>query len=343
MRLFESIRVIRRCLPGPALPGLALPGAALGLAVLLLVGPTPTLRAQTGAAAAKAAPAAGPARPLLWSVGRANPSYLFGTIHLPDARVVALGPAVERALGESDTLVTEIPMDAALQMSVMGKVLLPAEQTLVDVVGAPLAARLDRAIEQALPKDAPAGTAPMLSKLLGRMKPWAAMTQLSLLEFLPDMMAGRKPLDALLWERAQKAGKQVGALETIDEQLAVFDQFSIPDQKRLLELTLDSLEKARGQPKSPTQELIDAYLTGDLTVLTRVMNEAMEGDRELTKRFTAVALDARNHVMATRIQAKLAEKPGARYFFAVGAAHYAGDTGVVSLLRKAGLEVTRVP
>jgi uncharacterized protein YbaP (TraB family) len=234
-------------------------------------------------------------------------------------------------------------MDAALQMSIMGKVLLPADQTLADVVGAPLAARLDRAIEQTLPKDAAPGTAAMLSKLLSRMKPWAAMTQLSLLEFLPDMMAGRKPLDAMLWDRAQKAGKQVAALETIDEQLAVFDQFSMAEQKRLLELTLDSLDEARGKGRTPTQELIDAYLTGDLAVLTRVMDEAMEGDRELTKRFAAVALDARNQVMATRIRQRLAEKPGARYFFAVGAAHYAGDTGVVALLRKAGLDVTRVP
>ena len=322
-------------------------GVASGVAVLLAGAPALPLRAQAGAApSAPATAAATPtARPLLWAVGRTNPSYLFGTIHLPDARVVALGPAVERALTEIDTLVTEIPMDAALQMSIMGKVLLPNDQTLADVVGAPLAARLDRAIEQTLPKDAPPGSAAMLSKLLSRMKPWAAMTQLSLLEFLPDMMAGRKPLDAMLWERAQKAGKQVAALETIDEQLAVFDHFSIADQKRLLEMTLDSLDESRskGKGRTPTQELIDAYLSGDLAILTRVMNESMEGDRELTKRFTAVALDARNQVMATRIRQRLAEKPGARYFFAVGAAHYAGDDGVVALLRKAGLDVTRVP
>ena len=67
----------------------------------------------------------------------------------------------------------------------------------------------------------------MLEPLLNRMKPWAAMTQLSLLEFLPDMMAGRQPLDTMLWDRGEKAGKEVGALETIDEQLAVFDQFSV--------------------------------------------------------------------------------------------------------------------
>jgi uncharacterized protein len=309
----------------------------------LLAPLTVAVRAQaTAQAPAPAPPATARAHPLLWAVGRTNPSYLFGTIHLPDARVVTLPPAVERALDEAGALVTEIPMDAALQLSVMGKVMLPNDQTLADVVGAPLAARLDRAIAQSLPKDAPPGTAQMLGKMMQRMKPWAAMTQLSLLEFLPDLMAGRKPLDAMLWDRAQKAGKQVGALETVDEQLAVFEGFSLGDQKRLLELTLDGLDESRNKPKSPTQELIDAYLTGDLDVLTRAMNDAMQGDRELMSRFTAVALDARNTVMATRIRARLAEHPGTRYFFAVGAAHYAGEGGVVALLKKAGLEVTRV-
>ena len=62
----------------------------------------------------------------------------------------------------------------------------------------------------------------------------------------------------------------------------------------MLELTLDALDEGRGKPKTLTQELIEAYLTGDLAVLSRLMNDAMAGDRELMSRFSAVALDARN-------------------------------------------------
>lgn len=295
--------------------------------------------AQAPATAASSAVA----RPLLWSIGKTNPSYLFGTIHVPDERVVTLGPAVTQAFDAASAVFTEIPMDAATQMGVLGKVLLPGEQTLSEVVGAPLAERLNKAIEQTLPKDAPAGTAAMVAKFLSRMKPWAAMTQLSLLEFLPDMMAGRQPLDKMLWDRAVTAGKETGSLETVDEQLAVFDRFPLSDQKRMLELTLDELEEGRRKPKTLTQELIEAYLTGDLDVLTRLLNDTMKTDRELMTRVTDAALYARNEVMATRIRERLGARPGKSCFFAVGAAHYAGDRGVVALLVKAGIDVTRVP
>jgi uncharacterized protein len=309
--------------------------------VLLLVLPAAqaVMRGAQAAAAAKA-PAS---RPMLWRVGKTNPSYLFGTIHVPDERVVTLAPAVAEALDAATAVYTEIPMDNGTQMGIMGKVVLPNDQTLADVVGAPLMERLNKAVEQSLPKDLPPGTSTMLSTFLNRLKPWAAMSQLSLLEFLPDLMAGRQPLDKMLWDRAAQAGKDVGALETVDEQLAVFEQFSMADQKRMLELTLDALDEGRGKGRSQTRELIDAYLTGDLDALTALMNDAMKTDRELMARFTAKALDARNEVMASRIRERLAARPDKVSLFAVGAAHYAGDRGIVALLQKSGLDVTRVP
>jgi uncharacterized protein YbaP (TraB family) len=224
----------------------------------------------------------------------------------------------------------------------MGKVLLPGNQRLADVVGAPLADRLAETVTRTLPETAPAGTASILNAMLTRMKPWAAMSQLSLLEFLPDLMAGRQPLDATLWARASGAGKEVGSLETVEEQLAVFDQFSAADQKRMLELALDAIDAGSKKPKTLTQELIEAYLKGDLDALNQLVSESMKTDRELMTRFSAVVVDARNELMAKRIREKLAERPGKSCLFAVGAAHYVGPRGVVALLERAGMPITRV-
>ena len=146
----------------------------------------------------------------------------------------------------------------------------------------------------------------------------------------------------MLWTKAVDAGKQVDALETVDEQLAVFDSFSIGRTDAPARADARRRWRRLRAAHSQTRELIDTYLTGDLPALVRAINDAMAGDRDLMKRFTAVALDARNQLMAERIRARLAEKPGARQFFAVGAAHYAGDTGIVALLEKSGLKVTRV-
>jgi uncharacterized protein YbaP (TraB family) len=46
--------------------------------------------------------------------------------------------------------------------------------------------------------------------------------------------------------------------------------------------------------------------------------------------------------MVDRLLAKRAERPDKTCFFAVGALHYAGETGIIGLLRKKGLTVTRV-
>lgn len=292
-------------------------------------------------AGADAVEAAEPTGPFLWKVDGRTPAYLFGTIHVPDERVLALAPSVQRAFGEATAVYTEIPMDAGTQMSVMGRILLPEGQQLSDVIGKSLYDRMMAVVDKALGSAHP-GTAGILGPLFQRMKPWAAMSQLSLLEFLPDMMAGRQPLDAVLYNRAQQQGKKVGALETPEEQIAVFESFTTREQTRMLELTLDELERPKPDGKTQTQQLIDAYLSGDMAVVSDVMEEAMSGDRALMARFKAIAIDKRNTHMTERILALRKEQPSTVFFFAVGTAHYPGDTGIVAQLKKAGLKVTRV-
>ena len=280
--------------------------------------------------------------PFLWRVEGPTPIYLFGTIHVPDERVLTLSPSVVKAFTDSAAVYTEIPMDSATQMGVMGKVMLPDGTQLSQVIGEPLYNRMTAAAEKTLGAEH-AGLGTMLGPLFQRMKPWAAMSQLSLLEFLPDIMAGKQPLDSMLYARAQAEGKKVGALETPDEQIAVFESFSLREQTRMLELTLDEIERVKPGGRTQTQELIDAYLSGDMAIVSNVMEEAMSGDRALMARFQDIAITRRNNHMTERILALRKEQPSTVLFVAVGTAHYAGPTGIVAQLQKAGLKVTRVP
>jgi len=281
--------------------------------------------------------------PFLWKIEGGGPTtYLYGTIHVPDPRVVELPSAVAAAFGASQAVFTEIRMDPATQMGVQAKVMLPDDQHLKDVVGQPLFDRLSKAVDRSLPKDAPPAMGAMLSSMLDRLKPWAAMSYVELLEFLPDMMAGHQALDAMLYDRAQKDGKEVGALETVEEQLAVFEGFTNEEQARMLKLTLDSMDEAAAKGKSPTEDLIKGYLSGDLSKLSLMMTESMRLDPVLFGKFSARAVDDRNRLMVDRLLAKRAERPEKTCFFAVGALHYAGETGIIGLLRKKGLTVTRV-
>ncbi len=304
----------------------------------------PAVPAVAAGEAPEPAPASGaaePKGPFLWRVEGRTPTYLFGTIHVPDDRVLALAPSVVKAFNESAAVYTEIPMDSATQMGVMGKVMLPEGTQLSEVIGQPLYDRMTAAAEKTLGAEH-AGLGAMLGPLFQRMKPWAAMSQLSLLEFLPELMAGKQPLDAMLYARAQAEGKKVGALETPDEQIAVFESFSLAEQTRMLELTLEEIERVGPGGRTQTQELIDAYLSGDMAVVSNVMEEAMAGDRALMARFQDVAITRRNNLRTERIQALRREQPSTVLFVAVGTAHYAGPTGIVAQLQKAGLKVSRV-
>ncbi len=280
--------------------------------------------------------------PFLWKIEGAHTTYLYGTIHVPDPRVVDLPPSVEAAFKDSQAVFTEIRMDSATQIGVQKKVMLDDDQRLHDIVGQPLFDRLSKTVERSVPKDAPPGMGAMFGAMLDRMKPWAAMSSVELLEFLPDMLAGRQALDAMLYDRAQKEHKEVGALETVDEQLAVFEGFTNAEQASMLKLTLDSMDEAHAKGRSPTDELIKGYLSGDLAKLSLMMTEAMRMDPVLFGKFSARALDDRNKLMVDRILAKRAERPDKTCFFAVGALHYAGETGILGLLKKKGLTVTRV-
>jgi uncharacterized protein YbaP (TraB family) len=281
-------------------------------------------------------------KPLLWRIDGAVPSYLYGTVHVPDARVLELPEVVRRALDASDVFNAEIPLDAETQLSMMSKVRLPPGQDLRSVVGEDVFGRLIRVIGKVLTNRVPPGAADLLAMMLAPMKPWAVMSQVELLEFLPDINAGRQPMDAMLYGLADKAGKELGALETLDEQVAVFEGFTKEEQTKMLVAALDELEKPRPGGVSPTEELINLYLAGDLNRLAAELEKQYPQDQALNRKLMTRLVDERNTKMSARIADLCAKKPPRSYFFAVGALHYAGDTGIISQLTRKGFKITRL-
>jgi uncharacterized protein YbaP (TraB family) len=281
-------------------------------------------------------------KPFLWRIDGAVPSYLYGTVHVPDARVLELPEVVRRAFDASDVFYAEIPLDPGTQISILGRIMLPEGKTLRTVAGDAVFNRLVRAVGRALGSDAPPGMAEAMGAMFTSMKPWAAMSQVELLEFLPDLASGRQPLDAMLYEMAGNAKKELAALETVEEQLAVFDSFSDEEQVRLLVASLDDMEKPRPAGVSATKEVVDLYLAGDLDRLAVEANKRFAENDPLHKKFMTRLVDDRNILMANRIAEFCRKKPTQSHFFAVGAMHYAGATGIITQLGNKGFKVTRL-
>jgi uncharacterized protein YbaP (TraB family) len=271
-------------------------------------------------------------QPLLWKVEGAKPSYVFGTIHLSNPEVTKLTPATQKAFDSSDALYTEVPMDMAGQLKAAGALM--GNESLFDVLPKDLLSRAEAELKRINPA--------LDLQPFARMKIWALAITLVMLEE-QFKNPGGLPLDAILYANAEEANKQVGGIETFEEQVGVFEGFSKEEQIVMLRATLDDMERDRKEGRSQLEELRKTYLAGDLTKLDKVLNDWMTTlDPKLLARFMDVLLTKRNHVMAERIAAKLKAAPGKSQFFAIGAGHLIGDEGVIKLLEKQGLKVTRV-
>jgi uncharacterized protein YbaP (TraB family) len=113
--------------------------------------PLPALSQEPAAPAASDAPAPEAPRPterpFLWRIDGETPSYLYGTIHLPDDRVLALPDVVREAIESSDGLYTEIPMELSEQLKAASKIMLPGMTTLSDKLPEDLHDRLATHLE----------------------------------------------------------------------------------------------------------------------------------------------------------------------------------------------------
>jgi len=269
--------------------------------------------------------------PFLWVIEGETPSYLYGTIHLPDDRVLAIPDVVDAAFESSDAVYTEIPMDMATMMTALGGMQLPDGTTLHDVVPEDLLER-----SEAYLKSRNLTLAPFT-----QFKVAFFATQLAILDQMAAMMT-KQPLDAMLAARATDEGKETRALETVEEQIAVFDALSPEQSVEMLRLTLDYLEELDEKGTSPTDELVEFYLAGDADALAEKMYEYFDPDASFTQTFVELAIEERNRRMTERIQEWIAKEPENTHFFAVGTMHYPMDIGVLALLEGAGHKIRRL-
>ena len=263
---------------------------------------------------------------VLWQVVyEAKPvAHIFGTMHSSDPDIMALPPPVVQAFRAAPTLSVEVILDETAMQRISAAMRLPKGQRLQDFVPPDLFNRAAAAAE-------PLGWQPIH---LSRLKPWAVAM---LISFAPED-AQRKnappPLDLWLMQVARARHKPVYALETLGEQVNVFDTMPTQDQvAHLRAVAMPAAEKRR-----ILAAMKDAYLRRDIEHIFRMMREE-ESDRALREKIDKRLLDDRNRRMVERMLPRF-DDGGA--FIAIGAAHLPGENGVLALLEQRGYSVARV-
>ena len=302
------------------------PALLAALALVLVCTATPAADCRPVAAEKPARPGDF-SRGLLWKIESAGnePSYLFGTFHTNDPRITRLPCPVEEIFVRASSYTMEMIFNGS-GMSTMAEAMFfrnEENKTLRQLLGEPLYQDTLRAV--GVCDERMAGD-------INRKKPWAVMMMLS----TPKKTGGSGLfLDMMLQARAIREGKANYGLETMEEQIAVFNGMNLDDQ---VELLRDAVKDAH-LTEAAIGELTSAYLQRDLTTLVR-LNEQFKGSNprahnELMQRL----LTQRNHNMARRLPERLKE---GNAFIAVGALHLPGDDGLLQLLSKAGYRVSRV-
>ena len=109
----------------------------------------------------------------------------------------------------------------------------------------------------------------------------------------------------------------------------------------MLRDTLEFMEQANAEGTNIAEEFILHYLNGNLDEFGSLLVKYVKDD-EFSKDFMQKLLHDRNILMAERIHQLLKKNPGNSYFFAVGAGHYWGETGIQKLLVEQGIKIQRI-
>lgn len=262
----------------------------------------------------------------LWKIsGRTNTVYLLGSAHFLKQSDYPLPPVIENAFGNSAMVVFETDIDKLQSLDVQMRLLKKAQLPLGQTLRQQLSTNTYAAFQEHLKRT---GLAEIVFQQL---KPaLAAMT----LEVLAMQKAGLDPsqgLDQHFFNLAQKAGKKIVPLETVDFQIDLITGFSPEEGELIMKSTLEDIDTAEKQ----LGELLDAWRNGDAGTLQKLLNHAMADAPAIFKRLVT----DRNRTWLPKI-AEWARQDQS-VIIIVGAGHLVGPEGVVELLRKQGLKVVQ--
>ncbi len=263
------------------------------------------------------AEAAGP----VWAIrGAHNTVYLAGSIHLLPEADAALPPAFARAYADSACLTMEIDLGKLDSAEVLGALLqhggLPQGTTLREVAGAPRYARASAA--------ATALGLPAVS--LDHEAPWMVALQLTELEYARLGFDPEQGVEQQLLRHALADHKSTAGLESLADEMGVFEALTPAAQLRFLDMVLDDLDDTGDE----TRAVLVAWRRGDAAGLATLLATEY---RSFPALYDALVMDRNRHWLP-EIERLL--EGDENCLVVVGALHLVGKGGLLEALRKDG-------
>lgn len=276
-------------------------------------------------------------RGIFWRVEKEGVpvSYLLGTMHLTDPRVLEMPAGARAAFDEAKTVIVESTevLDekkaAAALLSKPDLTMFTDQTTISGLLGKDESAKLEAGLK----------SRGISLAMVEKMKPWIIASFVS----LPACEMARKAnggafLDKKIAEDAVASGKDLQGLETALEQLQAMADIPV---KFHLQSLIETLELG-SRMDDVTATMIELYLKGEIGMIIPTLKYAAEdklGETSDYAEFEQRIVIDRNHVMADRSAPMFAK---GHVFMAVGALHLPGKEGVIELLRAKGYKLTAI-
>lgn len=265
---------------------------------------------------------------LLWEIsgnGLKTSSYLFGTIHLIGKEDFFFPTTLEDKLKLAERATFEIDMDDMSSMEsmfkIIGKAFMKDGVTLKDLVTEKEYQAIETHFkEKGLPL-----------QFLDRMKPMLLATFASM-DMGEGGMEDTKSYEMEIFAKVNEQKKSSEGLESVEDQLALFDSIPYKAQARMLVESIKSSNKENDEYKM----MVDLYKKQDIETLAKMSVD--DNDSGLGG-YADLFLYQRNKNWIPHFTRMMGEKST---FFAVGAGHLGGPKGVIQLLKKAGYKLTPV-
>jgi uncharacterized protein len=253
---------------------------------------------------------------LLWKIsgkGLKEPSFVFGTFHMMCKDQFQISQPMEQALLSCKKFYGELDMDdPSMPANMMEFAKLKEGKTIDNYMEPKDFAAFDKKYQS---------ITGMSLMLLKQYKPFMGMSFL-ILKSVPCTATVQPETE--LMHLAQKKQIEILGLETVEQQLKLLDKEPIDSQLAAMRKMVNNFDSS----KQMMNEMTQIYLKKDVDALYLFIKEKGVNDH-----FETTMLTKRNKNWVPKMKKAMKENPS---FFAVGAGHLGGKSGVLALLRKKG-------
>lgn len=261
----------------------------------------------------------------VWQIKSPNNTvYLLGSIHLLKPEDYPLPEQMQAAFADAENVFFEINI---------GDLVKP--ETISTILKKAMPDSREELLTEALSPENYKLASEAASKLglslenFKNFEPWFLAMSLSTQGLMKLGYDPNYGVDSYFYNRALQAGKDVFALETIEEQFDIFDNLSPQTQKEFVRQTILELDIL----ESSLAAMVELWRIGDADRFQKLIFESLKPYPELEDKILA----RRNQKWMVELEPLINQNED--YLIVVGAAHLVGQDGLVEQFQQKGYSV----